>query len=269
MTIYDFAELLGNRLAAERNHTSTNKHQTAGDIPCCICDGEKYWIQGQTNGWLDAYDVEGRDAALERRTAAKILHVLLRQELQEADETDWGEAVNLLDLYDCRVCVNHVAQVYAKGIMEGIANSQDKLIFGMREIVTKEQAVIFIERLFDKSKRLRHGHDSAQEYDSGDYSVLSLKEAAKYFETCIPGRLFDVRSEDAYLEQHIDGAVLLPLSRILDNPQIPGENKDDLILLYCDAGYQSEIAANCLREAGYRRVIAFRTEHDTSSNKNY
>ena len=39
--------------------------------------------------------------------------------LGEEDESDWSAAERLQDLYSCHVCLNHIAQVYVKGIMGG------------------------------------------------------------------------------------------------------------------------------------------------------
>lgn len=74
--------------------------------------------QAGREGWVDAQDVFYAEEPLTRRSAAVILHRFLLKVLAEKDEEDISCAKELRDLYDCRVCVNHIAQVYAKGIME-------------------------------------------------------------------------------------------------------------------------------------------------------
>lgn len=270
MTIGEFVGMIGSRLSCDCDNISSKGLDAAGELPCCICREEDIWERGQRNHWLDAYDVENREASLEKRTAAKILHGLLKWELNEADEAQWGEAAKLQDLYDCRTCVNHVAQVYAKGIMEAAVS--DLFLFGMREVVTGEQARLYLDRCFGKAQRLDWikigstdgksitDNNGIANKESEEKSVLTREEAAQYISVCKPGNLVDVRSGAEYTKQHIDGAVSIPLTKILEKPEMIAEDKSELILLYCDAGYQSRIAANCLREAGFLNVIAFQTQ---------
>lgn len=92
-----------------------------------------------------------KDAGLERRNAAAILHLFMRRTGLESDEDNWDKAKILKDLYDCRVCVDHVGQMYVKGIME----SESKDVFGMRKILDEKEAGDIVGRLFDRSKRIK------------------------------------------------------------------------------------------------------------------
>lgn len=124
---------------------------------------------GRQRGWLEPQDLLEAEKPLIRRQAARILHEFLRKECGEADEADWGSAGKLADLYDCRVCVNHVAQVYAKGIMgpmscsmEGVSEpservseeNQEKIkIFGMEKRVSHREAAVITARTLDRKRR--------------------------------------------------------------------------------------------------------------------
>ena len=55
----------------------------------------------------------------------------------------------LKDLFDCRVCVNHVAQVWLKGIM-----GDSSLYFDMDLIVDEAEAGDIVTRVTDPGKRL-------------------------------------------------------------------------------------------------------------------
>lgn len=94
-----------------------------------------------------------------RKQAAIIIHEYLRKILKEADETDITRATKLKDLYDCRVCVKHIEQVYIKGIMDPMIDCNASLknglpiLFGGNELLTDEEAKTIIERVWDKSKR--------------------------------------------------------------------------------------------------------------------
>ena len=71
---------------------------------------------------------------LERRTAAYMVHKYLLDIKKEEDEPDISPVFRLKDIYECRVCVPHIAQVYIKGIM----TANDSLFEGRRPVEDKE-----------------------------------------------------------------------------------------------------------------------------------
>jgi len=71
-------------------------------------------------GWLEEQDMLLWNRGIERRQAARIIHEFLRIEFLIPDLRDWSNAKKLKDLYDCRVCAKHVAQVVERGIMPPI-----------------------------------------------------------------------------------------------------------------------------------------------------
>lgn len=84
-----------------------------------------------------------------RQTAAGIVHKYLLNELKESDEADIRGAYVLKDLFDCRVCVNHVAQVWLKGIM-----GDDSPYFDMDLVVDEAEAEDIVKKVLDKSARI-------------------------------------------------------------------------------------------------------------------
>lgn len=92
-----------------------------------------------------------KNADLERRNAAAIMHLFMRRTGIESDEDNWDKAKILKDLYDCRVCVDHVGQMYVKGII--LSEGPD--VFGMRSILDEKEAFEIVDRLFDRSKRVK------------------------------------------------------------------------------------------------------------------
>lgn len=215
--------------------------------------GADIWRRGMEKGWLEERERLEADKPIERRTAAKIVHEFLRREWGEADEADWGAAGRLKDLYDCRTCVNHVAQVYAKGIMTGLSVD----VFGMREGLQAEEAVEIAERLTDRNRR-RPPLDVLKEDVLS--RRLSLEQALALARGDSGAVLVDVRTREAYTKEHLIGAVNIPFSVILEDPGAVTADRAALLLLYCDGGYQSEIAANRLAEAGYLQVYSFAAE---------
>lgn len=215
--------------------------------------GVDIWQRGMEKGWLEERERLEAEKPIERRTAAKIVHEFLRRECGEADEADWGAARRLKDLYDCRTCVNHVAQVYAKGIMTGL--SED--VFGMRQGLQTEETAEIAERLIDRRRRrppLDVGKGGALSRS------LSLEQALALARGDSGAVLVDVRTREAYAREHLNGAVNIPFTVILEDPCAVTADRAAPLLLYCDGGYRSEIAANRLAEAGYLQVYSFATK---------
>lgn len=64
--------------------------------------------------------------------------------------------------------------------------------------------------------------------------------------------LVDARSEEAYAEGHIEGAINIPFAKLQENPeQLPKEKK---ILLYCATGKTSTKCAQFLTEKGFQKI---------------
>ena len=53
-----------------------------------------------------------------RGDLAKMLHQYIKNDKGIRDIDDISGAAVLKDLYDCRVCVDHIAQVYLRGLMD-------------------------------------------------------------------------------------------------------------------------------------------------------
>ena len=73
---------------------------------------------GLQKGWLEYGDELYSDEPVLRKNEARIFHMFLLKELGINDLQDIQKAGVLRDLYDYRVCANHVAQVYLRGIMD-------------------------------------------------------------------------------------------------------------------------------------------------------
>lgn len=87
----------------------------------CKVTGEEYsdvYIRGRRAGWLEEADQLYPDSAISRKNVARILHQYLLKVRNIPDIGDISEAYKLKDLFDCRICANHVAQVYLRGLMD-------------------------------------------------------------------------------------------------------------------------------------------------------
>ena len=98
---------------------------------------------------LSDYSEKAKNSPVNKKNAARIVEEFLRHNLHESD-LPIKEACVLKDLYDCRICTNSVAQVYQKGIIKPLR----KDVFGMEEILSKDELIKVSERVFDKNKRL-------------------------------------------------------------------------------------------------------------------
>lgn len=90
-------------------------------------------------GWIEEQDVIGKDEELDRRTAARIIHMFMKKILGIRDLKDITPAYGLKDLFDCRVCAAHIAEVYIRGIIQPI-DMNGMLIFDVFRSVSEEEA---------------------------------------------------------------------------------------------------------------------------------
>jgi len=88
-------------------------------------------------------------------------------------------------------------------------------------------------------------------------SFMSMEELKTRIGAHESGLLvLDVRERDAYAEAHIPGAKLLPRGQLelRVNQELPDPTRR--VLVYCDFGKVSTLAAATLREMGYTRAVA-------------
>lgn len=60
--------------------------------------------------------------------------------------------------------------------------------------------------------------------------------------------IIDIRTAQEYKEEHVIGAVNIPLDKINENIEL---DKEKTIIVYCQEGDESSIACTILRELGY------------------
>lgn len=194
-----------------------------------------------------------RDAGgipLTRAAAAAIVHTFLRGVLKEEDETDISAAKQLKDLYDCHVCVNHIAQVCVKGIME-VSDSKEG-IFGNSLPVSFSEASEICGRVFNRSLRRPAVHTMGGRTEIRGISADSLQE---FLDRHTSARIIDVRPEYEYDSGHLDKAVNIPLARYAQNPFLAAESITVPLVFCCNSGESAKIAADCAADAGFTTVV--------------
>jgi len=100
-------------------------------------------LQGRREGWLEEEDTLYPDFGIDRRAAARIIHQFIKIKLGIADVSDWSRAKKCADLYDCRVCAAHIAQVVERYIF--LPKYENR--FGLLDKVTEEELSFAIERI--------------------------------------------------------------------------------------------------------------------------
>ncbi len=101
-------------------------------------------------GWIEDQDERFCNESLNRQTAARIVHVFMRIELGVPDLPDISDANVLADLYTCHACVNHIAQVYLRGIIKSqtvVREGTEYKIFNHLEQLTDEEITFLFSQL--------------------------------------------------------------------------------------------------------------------------
>lgn len=83
---------------------------------------------------------------------------------------------------------------------------------------------------------------------------ISIEEANQIISNNTNSVLIDVRSNQEYNEYHIDGAICIPHYEIQNRIEKEIENKNTLIILYCQSGIRSKKAMEILLKKGYQNV---------------
>lgn len=103
-------------------------------------------------GIIEEYDIINLGEPIVRKSAARIIHEYLIKELKKEDLEDISGAAVLRDLYDCRVCVNHIAQVYLRGIMKGKAipglSENGFIIFDANSVLELDEAILLKNKIY-------------------------------------------------------------------------------------------------------------------------
>lgn len=181
---------------------------------------------------------------IKRRTAAGMLHLALLC-AGEKDEESIEAALHLKDLYTCRTCVNHIAQVYAKGIMTEWSDG----IFGVEEQITHQEAEKILQRVTNRQLRKK-----PKPPVRGGWKTVLWQEAEQMLKENRKILLVDVRSEEDYEQGHRRGSIHVPLQALFKNPYCVCADRAAILFLYCEKGCQSRIAAQILAQAGYGNV---------------
>ncbi|GAA4062876.1 rhodanese-like domain-containing protein [Amphibacillus indicireducens] len=204
-----------------------------------------YMNHAMESGLIEDFDLVNREQLIERRQVARIVHDTLRLKMHEPDEDDWTAAKELVDLYSCRTCVQHISQVYVKGIID----SEQPNLFNLTGNFTQAEAADVILKMIDGTKR--NPKTSGARIDS---IKLSPDQAREFLTKNQATLLLDVRSSEDYQAGHLAESISVPLESMDEKLTRLNVKKETPIILYCQRGYRSQLAADRLIEAGYKYV---------------
>ena len=89
------------------------------------------------------------------------------------------------------------------------------------------------------------------------YKRITAEEAFNMMQNSKEYILLDVRTEEEFNSEHIEGAILIPDNEISNRAADELPDKNALILIYCRSGRRSEIAARELINMGYTNTYDF------------
>ena len=90
-----------------------------------------------------------------------------------------------------------------------------------------------------------------------EYRKITPEQAKKMMDETTGWLLLDVRTDEEFAAQRIDGAVLIPDYEISARAESEIPNKNTVVLIYCRTGRRSALAAQEMGGMGYTQVYDF------------
>ena len=196
-------------------------------------------------GLAEDLDCENAEAPITRKATAKLLHEALLKIYAE-DDVEWSVAENLKDLYTCRTCVMHIAQVYVKGIMPAKGD-----VFDLDNLVTRGEAAEFVARIIAPDMRTKIN----TAVEASEIQSISYEEAQIVLKENDLAILVDVRDKIEREKGYIEGSISIPLDEIISGVGALPEDKNTTLIIYCTSGMKSKKACAMLLEMGYVNVF--------------
>lgn len=85
---------------------------------------------------------------------------------------------------------------------------------------------------------------------------ISYVQAKEILKENITAVLLDVRSEQEHEEYHLNGDICIPLYELQTKIEKVIENKETIIIAYCQSGARSKKAVKVLEKIGYKNVYS-------------
>lgn len=85
-------------------------------------------------------------------------------------------------------------------------------------------------------------------------NLITYIEAKELMRESANAVLLDVRSNQEYNEYHLDGAINIPLYELQISVNNIIQNRNNIIVVYCQSGGRSKKAVNILKKLGYTNL---------------
>lgn len=99
--------------------------------------------------------------------------------------------------------------------------------------------------------------DNESSGPSSSYKKITAEEAKTMIDQDNSVTILDVRTEEEYNAGHIENAILIPDTSIIDTAESILTDKSATILIYCRSGRRSALAAANLVDLGYTNIYDF------------
>ena len=100
-------------------------------------------------------------------------------------------------------------------------------------------------------------NQTAENNGEAVYMSITAEQAKEIMDTQEGYIILDVRTQEEFAQEHIPGAVLLPLDDVKQKANVVLPDKERLILVYCRSGRRSKTASQILVDLGYTNIKEF------------
>lgn len=97
----------------------------------------------------------------------------------------------------------------------------------------------------------------SQKTENQSFQTINASQAKEMIDQNPNVIILDVRTNEEYLEGHIENATLLPYDTIAQQAKVTLPDTSSTILVYCRSGRRSSIAAQSLVDLGYSNIYDF------------
>lgn len=154
--------------------------------------------------------------------------------------------------------LNYAINIPLEEIGERFSEIKDKkqkpvYLYGENDNLSFKAAELLVKNGFEK---IFNAEGTGQyKYEFIYYDVIRANEIKKYQRTR-NAFIVDYRTKQAYLDKHFEGAVNVPIGSINENKDIFPEDKNQMVIFYCNTGISSVWGAEELTGMGYKNVAA-------------
>ena len=187
------------------------------------------------------------DAPIDRYLMTKIayntcIHILGEKDMENIPSAPFTDVT-------CAPCYRYVEECYYKGIVSGKSDT----IFDGDSHMTRAEACTVITKLLDPSRRAAVAYEALPAGPVGYINIVP-KLTVQMMQLEPKPILIDVRLFENHAKRFIPGSVCIPLETLDEDILERFPDKNQTIVIYCQAGSRSKKACEQLVLLGYTEV---------------